>query len=38
MREIEEAARSSSANFENLKRKIERESSYYGGLIDWDNF
>jgi len=37
MREIEEGARSSS-NFENLKRKIERESGYYGGLIDWDNF
>jgi hypothetical protein len=38
MREIENGARSSSANFNRLKEKIERESGYYGGLIDWDNF
>jgi len=37
MSEIENGA-SSSANFRRLKEKIERESGYYGGLIDWDNF
>lgn len=38
MRRIENGARSSSANFENLKREIRSNSSYYGGLIDWQNF
>lgn len=38
MRRIEEGARSSSANFENLRREIRSNSSYYGGLIDWKNF
>jgi hypothetical protein len=38
MKRIEDAARSSSANFEGLRNEISRSSSYYGGLIDWKNF
>lgn len=38
MRRIENGARSSSANFENLRREIRDSSGYYGGLIDWKNF
>jgi hypothetical protein len=34
MKRIEDGARSSSANFEGLKREIRSNSSYYAGLID----